>query len=338
MNTDASLLTQQQTDTAPDGTDTAPDGTDTAPDGTDTAPDGTDTAPDGTDTTLDAESVRIETDDPDGVTLHAVTAGDPDDPLVVLLHGFPDFWYGWGHQIPAFVDAGYRVVVPDQRGYNLSDKPDGVGSYRIPRLSGDVADVIRWTGRDTAHVVGHDWGAAVAWDLALRRPEVLNRLGICNVPHPVVFRRTLQRNPRQLLRSWYIFSFQLPKIPEWGMRRNDCAGLERALRKTSHEGAFTAMDLERYRAAWRKEGVVGSMIDWYRAAARYGLRVPQEEVTAPTQICWGEQDDALLPSMADESLSYCRDGHLEWFPSASHWVHMEEPERVNEVLLAHLRE
>lgn len=271
-----------------------------------------------------------------GATLHTVTAGDPADPLVVLLHGFPDFWYGWRDQIPALVEAGYRVVVPDQRGYNLSEKPDGVGSYRVGRLSADIAAVIRSTGRESAHVVGHDWGATVAWDLALRRPSLVDRLGILNVPHPTVFRRMLRRSPRQLLRSWYVFSFQLPVVPEWGLRRNDCAGLENALLGSSHDGAFSEVDLERYHAAWRQPDTVGSMINWYRAAARYGLDSGQEEVTAPTLICWGEQDEALLPEMAEKSRSYCADGRLERFSSASHWVHMEATDRVNDELLAHL--
>jgi pimeloyl-ACP methyl ester carboxylesterase len=283
-----------------------------------------------------AESQWIETGGEDGVRLHTVTAGDPDDPPVVLLHGFPDFWYGWREQIPELVDAGYYVLAPDQRGYNRSDAPESVRSYRVDRLSADVADVIRSTGRESAHVVGHDWGAGVAWDLALRRPQLVDRLGILNVPHPSVFVETLRRRPRQLLRSWYMFALQLPRLPEWWLARDDCAALLTALETTSHEGAFSPDDLERYRAAHRHDGAVRGMINWYRAAARYGLSPPREEVPVPTVILWGEADDALLPEMAPASLDRCPDGRLELFPDASHWVHLEATDRVTAEIVAHL--
>jgi len=163
---------------------------------------------------LDIEVAESTYREINGVRLHVLTAGEPADPLVVLLHGFPEFWYGWREYIDAFVDAGYRVIVPDQRGYNRSEKPDGIGQYRLPKLSGDVAGLIESEGKASAHVVGHDWGATVAWDLALRRPTVLDRLGIINVPHPTVFQQTLRSNPRQLAKSWYMFYFQLPRLPE----------------------------------------------------------------------------------------------------------------------------
>jgi pimeloyl-ACP methyl ester carboxylesterase len=272
----------------------------------------------------------------DDVTLHVVTAGDSDDPLVVLLHGFPDFWYGWRHQIPALVEAGYRVLVPDQRGYNLSDRPDGLDSYRMGRLSADVAALVDSEGRESAHVVGHDWGAGVAWDLALRRPECVDRLGIVNVPHPSVMERTLKTNPRQLLRSWYMFYFQLPGLPEWYLGRNDAENLVRTLEGMAEPGAFTDTDLEHYRAAWRQEGAIGAAVNWYRALLRRRDDPARERVAASTLVCWGEEDVALLPEMARESLDYCDDGTLIRFPHASHWVHLEEVATVNDHLLDHL--
>jgi pimeloyl-ACP methyl ester carboxylesterase len=272
----------------------------------------------------------------DGVRLHLVTAGDEDDPLVVLLHGFPDFWYGWRRQILALVEAGYRVVVPDQRGYNLSERPDGLDSYRMSRLSADIAAPVESEGRDSAHVIGHDWGAAVAWDLALRHPEVVDRLGIVNVPHPAVMERTLKTDPRQLLRSWYMFAFQLPGLPEWALGRNDAAGMVSVLEDSAGEGAFSEADLERYREVWRRPDAVRAAVDWYRALVRRRDDPPTETVEAPTLVVWGEEDVALLPKMARESLDYCEDGRLETFPNASHWVHREEPERVNDHLLEHL--
>ena len=280
-----------------------------------------------------AESMRRRADD---VELHVVAAGDPADPLVVLLHGFPDFWYGWHHQIPALVDAGYRVLVPDQRGYNLSDRPDGLSAYRLGRLSADVAALVETAGRDSAHVVGHDWGALVAWDLALRRPSRVNRLGICNVPHPTVFRRTVRSNPRQLLRSWYVFSFQLPGLPEWYLGRDDAAGVVSALEDTANPDAFTDEELEYYRWAFRRPGAARAAVDWYRAAARRFDPPPRDRVDAPTLVVWGDEDVALLPEMADESVEYCADGRLERFPGASHWVHRERVEDVNDLLVDHL--
>jgi len=285
---------------------------------------------------LDLPSAESTTRTVDGVDLHVVTAGDPEDPLVVLLHGFPDFWWGWHHQLPALVEAGYRVLVPDQRGYNLSDKPEGLSAYRMGRLSADVAGLIDTEGRDSAHVVGHDWGAAVAWDLALRRPGVVDRLGICNVPHPTVFERTLRSNPRQLLRSWYVFSFQLPGLPEWYLGRDDASGLVSALEDSANPGAFSEADLAYYRWAFRRPGALRGAINWYRAAARRPDPPPRDRVDAPTMVIWGEEDVALLPEMATESVAYCADGRLERFPDCSHWVHREEVDAVTDLLVEHL--
>ncbi|ERH12333.1 MAG: putative hydrolase or acyltransferases (alpha/beta hydrolase superfamily) [halophilic archaeon J07HB67] len=282
---------------------------------------------------LDADSHRVRGD---GVDLHVVTAGDQADPPVLLLHGFPDFWYGWREQIPALVDAGHRVVVPDQRGYNLSDTPRPVSAYRIERLVADAASLIAWTGRESLPVVGHDWGALVAWSLALRRPELVDRLGVVNVPHPTVFRETLRSNPRQLLRSWYGAALQLPRLPEWALSRNDCALLTRALESTSRPAAFSEAEHRRYRAAWQAPGTVRGMVNWYRAAVRHGLDTPRDRVLEPTLVVWGQQDDALLPETARASVDYCADGRLEQFPAASHWVHLEEPTAVSQRLVGHL--
>ena len=148
------------------------------------------------------------------ITLHVVQAGPEDGPLLILLHGFPEFWRGWRQQIPFFAAAGYRVWVPDQRGYNLSDKPRGLDAYDLNELAADVVGLIDAAGRDKAYLVGHDWGANVAWWVGIHYPERLHKLGILNVPHPVIMRQNLQENPSQLRKSWYMFFFQLPAVPE----------------------------------------------------------------------------------------------------------------------------
>ncbi|MEF8881442.1 MAG: alpha/beta hydrolase [Halapricum sp.] len=272
-----------------------------------------------------------------GLTLHTVAAGEPGDPLVVLLHGFPEFWYEWREYVAPLVDAGYRVLVPDQRGYNRSDKPAGVRQYRISELSKDIVDLVATEDRETARVVGHDWGAAVAWDLALRHPEVVDRLGIINVPHPTVFEAQLKSNLTQLRKSWYMFYFQLPWLPERLSRRNDYRFMTETMRTGSLSGTFSETDIERYRRAWDKEGALTAMINWYRALFRFREDPPREQVQAPTIILWGENDQALVPEMATESLVYCSEGRLERFSDATHWIPHEHPERVADLLLEHLR-
>jgi pimeloyl-ACP methyl ester carboxylesterase len=271
-----------------------------------------------------------------GVRLHYVEAGE--GPLVVLLHGFPEFWWSWRHQIPALVAAGYRVVAPDQRGYARSDKPRSWRDYRIERLAADVAELIEAVGEERAFVVGHDWGAAVAWMVATLHPERVEKLAILNVPHPDTMLRTLQRSPKQLLHSWYMFFFQIPWLPErllgWGGRR----ALASAYRD-ARPGAFTAEDLGRYVEALRgPEGFRGP-INWYRAALRRSPRAARASyrpIPAPVLVIWGEQDRFLTAAMADSDPRLVPDVRVVRLPEASHWVQHDEPERVNELLTSFL--
>ena len=292
-------------------------------------------APSVADADVPGESTRIDVGD---VRLHAVTAGPADGPLVVLLHGFPEFWYGWAEHVRPLADAGYRVVVPDQRGYNLSDKPSDVAAYRPPELAGDVVGLIDALGRDSAHVVGHDWGAMVAWWTALAHPDRVDRLVPANVPHPTVFRRTLKRSWEQRLRSSYAAFFQLPRVPERLARAGNWRLAVESMRRSSRPGTFSETDFERYRAAWSRPDAYRSMLNWYRATVRYRDRPPRERVTVPTLVVWGARDKFLARSMARESAEMCDDGQLALFPDATHWVHHEEPVRVADRLLDFLGE
>ncbi|OYR80357.1 alpha/beta hydrolase [Halorubrum ezzemoulense] len=267
------------------------------------------------------------------VQLHVVAAGDPDAPLVVLLHGHPDFWYGWRDQIIPLVEAGFRVLVPDQRGCNLSDAPDGVDSYRLSKLSADVCELIHSEGRDSAHVVGHDFGGFVAWNVALRYPSLVDRLGIFNVPHPTVYWETVTSSLRQIARSWYVWFYQVPRLPEWLLERNDMDNMVDTLEISSKPGTFDEETIERYKAAWRHTGI-RPRINWYRGFRRSG-RPSGETVSQPTLICWGEDDVGLVPSMAAKSVEKCADGEVRMFSNASHWVHHERKE-VTEELIRHL--
>lgn len=269
-----------------------------------------------------------------GVRLHVVQDGPEDGRLILLLHGFPEFWYGWRHQISALADRGYRVWAPDQRGYNLSEKPSGLDAYARDQLAADAAGLIAASGEDQAVVVGHDWGAAVAWRLAGVNPELVDRLVIINVPHPQVFQRHLRTNLGQLLRSWYVFFFQLPWLPEALARWKDWRLFTRSLIRTSRPGTFLEEDLIRYREAWSQKGAFEAMLNWYRAAVRRpSPALDKPVIKPPALVIWGARDHFLDPEMAGPSAALCENGRLEVFPGATHWVHHEEPDRVNRLIL-----
>ena len=268
------------------------------------------------------------------VRLHYVEAGE--GPLVVLLHGFPEFWYSWRHQIPALAAAGFRVVAPDMRGYNLSDKPGGVQAYRVELLTRDVERLIRACGAERAVVVGHDWGAIVAWLFAMREPAMLERLVIMNGPHPVAMMRDML-NPLQLARSAYVFFFQLPWLPELAAQAGGFASLRWMLRTDPlRADAFTPEDIERYVEAMAQPGALTATINYYRAAVQRNPLSAREQlrrIDAPVLVIWGEQDRALGPELAEPPHAWVPNARVERLPDASHWVQNDRPERVNALLL-----
>ncbi|HEY1379194.1 MAG TPA: alpha/beta hydrolase [Gemmataceae bacterium] len=274
----------------------------------------------------------------DGVTLHAVRAGDRGGPPVVLLHGFPEFWYGWRHQLGPLAAAGLNVVAVDQRGYTTSDKPPRVRDYNLDRLAADVASAIAALGVERAAVVGHDWGGVVAWWLAVKHPGRVSRLAILNAPHPAVMRRALRTDPLQMMRSWYAFVMQVPRLTEWLSRLGNWRGVVRGLRKSSRPGTFTDADFDRYRQAWSQPGAFTAMVNWYRAAMRAPPAIPADvRVHMPTLVLWGAKDRFIRPKYAAKSVALCDDGRLEMLEAATHWVQHEEADRVNHRLTEFLR-
>lgn len=271
-----------------------------------------------------------------GIALHVVLAGPASGKPLIFLHGFPEFWFAWRHQIDHFVTSGYRVIVPDQRGYNLSDKPAGVASYSIDVLARDIVGILDTVAGSKAFVVGHDWGAAVTWYLAAQYSEKVSRAAMLSVPHPWVFTRNLIMNPAQLRRSWYMFFFELPWLPEWILRRRDWALLVRVFRDTLPSGVFSDADLEQYKKSWARKGTLTAMLNWYRAAllrpSRLAFDPKASRVKVPALLIWGKNDQFAGEEMATASLQYCDDGHLEMFENATHWVQHEEPARVNALL------
>jgi epoxide hydrolase 4 len=267
------------------------------------------------------------------VRLHYTEAGK--GPLVVLLHGFPEFWYSWRHQLRALADAGFHAVAPDLRGYNLSSKPAGVASYRLERLTADVDGLVRFFGADRAAVVGHDWGGAIAWATAMAHPTLVERLAVVNAPHPIRMEQGF-RSPRQLARSWYILFFQAPLLPELAGRAFDFAWMRRALGR----GGFSETEVERYVESWLQPGAVAAAINYYRALFRrnpVGLRrLVRQPVECPALVIWGDRDPYLGRELAETPPGWCSDVRVERIASAGHWPHCRQPECVNELLLGFL--
>ena len=267
-----------------------------------------------------------------GVQLHCAAAGD--GPLMLMLHGFPEFWYSWRHQMEHFRDR-YRVVAPDLRGYNLSDKPRGRRNYELDILVDDVAGLIEKLGYETCVLVAHDWGGAVAWRFAYTHADKLDRLVMMNMPHPVRFRQGLA-SFAQLRRSWYILFFQLPWLPEKLLGRNHAEAIADLFERTSRNpDAFSDEDLQAYRDAASQPGALTAMLNYYRNIPRAALGFDRSDWTdleVPTLLLWGEDDTALGKELTRGTDEYVRDLQIEYIPNCSHWVQQDRPDRVNEAM------
>jgi pimeloyl-ACP methyl ester carboxylesterase len=268
-----------------------------------------------------------------GIKLHTIFAGSEDGEPVILLHGFPDAWFGWNQQIVALANKGFRVIVPDQRGYNLSDKPTGKKSYHMEILVQDLLGLADSLNLNKFHLVGHDFGAMVAWYTAIYFPERINKLVIANVPHPNVMTDYLRRNFSQIRKSWYAFFFRIPLIPERLVRVRNWKFLSSAMAK-----GLTAEELNRYRNAWLQPSAMNSMINWYRMfGKKFSVKPKSLVIDLPTIILWGKQDPHLSYQMAELSTKMCNNCKLVTFETASHWVHQDEPEKFNNHLIQHLK-
>ncbi len=268
-----------------------------------------------------------------GLNFNVICEGEKESALVILLHGFPECWLTWEAQIQPLVDAGYRVLVPDQRGYNLSDKPDSIDDYRIDILASDVEALRRYAGVDKFHLVGHDWGAAVAWWYGMHYSDHLSSLTVLNVPHPLAFQKTLKSNKKQLLKSWYMFFFQIPRLPEAMLASMNYKFAQRSLIQSSNKGSFSPETLAGLKSAWSQKGAMKGMLNWYRAALRRPVRATNKRVSCPTRILWGENDIALTKEMAQLSTQYCDDVSLTYYPDATHWLSHDKPEQVSQEII-----
>jgi pimeloyl-ACP methyl ester carboxylesterase len=264
------------------------------------------------------------------VSLHYVEAGS--GPLIVFLHGFPEFWYSWRKQIPALVAAGYRVIALDLRGYNDSSKPEDVAAYHPLEVARDVAGLIAQSGESPCAVVGHDWGGLAAWLLAMAHPDVVSQLVVMNAPHPVPYGRELRRSSSQKLRAAYQLFFAVPLLPRLLLR----PFLGTVMRRMTH---LTEEELAAYKAVWRKPKALQSMLNYYRALKRYrrDLRGAIKRIDVPAMLVWGERDPVFIRATTEAFGEWVPDLRVERIPRAGHFVQNDAAEKVNELLIAFLR-
>lgn len=258
------------------------------------------------------------------VTLHYVSAGSRDKPLVLLLHGFPDFWFSWKYQI-LDLKKDFWVVVPDLRGYGQSSKPASVDDYQASKLIEDVHGLVKSLGRQKVTVIGHDWGAPIAWSFATKHEDLVEKLIIINGPHPVAMQRQLHNSLDQIFKSWYIVAFQLPCVAEASLSLNDMQALDKL------HAVYNDEEREAFKYTFGKPGALTGPINYYRASfrrpSRGGLKF--RRLAIPVLIVWGRRDMALTEGIAVLNLDYASGGRVEYVSDAGHWVQRERPEIVN---------
>ena len=267
-----------------------------------------------------------------GINLHYVTQGE--GPLMLMLHGFPEFWYSWRHQIPEFA-YDCKVVALDLRGYNESDKPKKLEDYKMEQLVEDVKGVIEGLGYESCILVGHDWGGAIAWNFAYAYPDQVDKLIVMNMPHPAKFMEGI-KTPQQLLRSWYIFLFQLPWLPEMLLHWNDYQVIESVFAGTAiDKTAFSPTDIEAYKDAAAKRGALTAMLNYYRNIFPDLFNYKRQEwgvLNIPTLMIWGEDDMALGKELTSGTEKFVENLQIKYIPNCSHWVQQEQPQLVNQYM------
>lgn len=276
-----------------------------------------------------------------GIRMHYAQAGHGPQ-LVVMLHGFPECWWSWRHQLAMFRDTPalaerYTVIAPDLRGYNETDRPSW--GYELDVLVQDIVELMRGLGHGRAIVAGHDWGGNIAWALAIARPELVQRLIALNIPHPALFAAAIGRNWRQTLRSWYIGFFQLPWLPELAIRANGYAFIDEVFTSQAvDKSCFTPEDIRIFKSAIAAPGATTAAVNYYRALVQQGtrgmFRGTGMRVAAPTLMIWGENDMALGKELTYGTQRYAPDLRIRYIPRCSHWVQQDQPELVN----AYMRE
>lgn len=283
----------------------------------------------------DEKNIRFSRIATNGISLHVAEAGPTDGPLVVLLHGFPEFWYCWRAQIGPLAEKGFHVVAPDQRGYNLGDKPRGAAAYDLDALAKDIIGLADFFGAQKFRLAGHDWGGNVGWWLAQNYPARVERFVSISAGHPAVWRERMETDPVQRQKSTYVKLFRIPLFPEYIIRRRNFEAIAGAITATERPGTVSETELDRYREAWSQKGAITGGLNWYRAILK--RRFPswkQIQITVPTLAIWGDKDVYGDEKLIAESIALCSRGELIRLENATHWTLQDEPDKVNTFLQA----
>ena len=283
--------------------------------------------------------IRTECVDANGLTFEVDKCGTGDK-LAICLHGFPEHSFSWRYQLPMLAEAGYEAWAPNMRGYAGSSRPVKVAAYHIDKLMADVSALIDASGHQDVVLIGHDWGAIVAWQFAIECKRNLEKLIICNVPHPGPMENVLRNRFSQLRKSWYILFFQIPWLPEFLLGLNGARAIGDIIRKSCvDESMFPPEVTEVYRQSANQPGALKAMINYYRALVRGRKEVAARGlpiIEAPTLMIWGEEDVALALESTYGTQEYVRDFQIRYLPRVSHWVQQEAPEQVNAMIRAFL--
>jgi epoxide hydrolase 4 len=287
---------------------------------------------------MDANAITHRTIHANGLSFNVAVAGGGDK-LALCLHGFPESSFSWRHQMPLLAQLGYQVWAPDLRGYGGTSRPGGIQAYSLDNLRADVAALIEVSAAKQIVLIGHDWGALIAWNYAMFGRLPIDRLIIMNVPHPALAEKGL-RTLRQLKKSWYIFFFQLPRIPEWALSRNGYAAIAQAFRGMAvDKSRFPAEVTRVYQEAAAQPGALTAMLNYYRALLRNlsaNRKRGTPQIKVPTLLLWGEVDAALGKELTYGTDRYVSELTLRYLPNVSHWVQQEAPETVNQMMEAWL--
>eukprot|EP00075_Anas_platyrhynchos_P030026 XP_027319279.1 epoxide hydrolase 4 isoform X1 [Anas platyrhynchos] len=277
-----------------------------------------------------------------GLRFHYVAAGERGKPLMLLLHGFPEFWYSWRHQLREF-KSEYRVVALDLRGYGETDAPSHKENYKLDCLITDIKDILESLGYNKCVLIGHDWGGMIAWLVAICYPEMVTKLIVVNFPHPSVFTEYILRHPSQLIKSAYYFFFQMPWFPEFMFTVNDFKVLKSLFTSQAtgigRKGCrLTAEDIEAYLYVFSQPGALTGPINHYRNIFSC-LPLQHHEVTMPTLLLWGEKDAFMEVDMAEITRIYVKNHfRLTILSEASHWLQQDQPDIVNKLIWTFLKE